>query len=449
MAATSLLFHNPGGWLDTQDGTEEVRFGKAVFTGVNGVALDGGGFRIANLAPPVQSLDAVTKSYVDSLASGVDWKTSVRVATTGPVLNLNAVNVSSIDGVTLKLGDRVLVKNGASADGYETVNNLRNGLYVVSNIVLPNASLLRATDGGSANLSSGSAVFVEEGTVNKDTGWVITTDNPIVVDSTEMAWTQFTGLGQISAGLGLGKLANDIFINRGDGVTVANDRVDIDLAPTPGLELVGVSPSRQLAVLTSPTGGLQVVASGVSVKLNGSTLAAGLDGLSVVGVPQAGVWQIGGVATALTVTAPNLATLTAGASSNADTLHSHSSVPTTKGISETFMLTTGAVTEVGAALYFTTADQLAVGNSDSRTRDNIIGLATSAVTGPYPVTVISAGIFPNCLTNAVPGRAYFMGPNGTPVLASALTPRSRAVRLGYAKNSTDLYVQIQDLGVKP
>jgi hypothetical protein len=45
--------------------------------------------------------------------------------------------------------------------------------------------------------------FVSEGTVNGNTSWVLTTDNPITLDTTPLTFTQFAGAGTFTAGLGL------------------------------------------------------------------------------------------------------------------------------------------------------------------------------------------------------------------------------------------------------
>ena len=49
-----------------------------------------------------------SKSYVDSVASGLDVKDSVRVATTA---SITLSNTQTIDGVSVAAGNRVLVKN--------------------------------------------------------------------------------------------------------------------------------------------------------------------------------------------------------------------------------------------------------------------------------------------------------------------------------------------------
>jgi hypothetical protein len=41
----------------------------------------GGAVELKGLAAPTQASSAVTKTYVDALAQGIDWKNSVRAAT--------------------------------------------------------------------------------------------------------------------------------------------------------------------------------------------------------------------------------------------------------------------------------------------------------------------------------------------------------------------------------
>jgi len=58
--------------------------------------------------------------------------------------------------------------------------------------------------------------FVEEGTVNGDNGFVLTTNDPITLDSTALTFVQFSGAGQVIAGDGLGKSGNTLFVNDDD-----------------------------------------------------------------------------------------------------------------------------------------------------------------------------------------------------------------------------------------
>jgi hypothetical protein len=176
--------------------------------------------KITNLTDPTNPQDAANKRYVDAAVVGIDWKPSVRVATTAAItLATGLENGDTLDGVTLATGNRVLVKNQVDAT--------ENGIYVVAASGAPS----RSTDADtSAEITAAFAVFVEEGTVNVDSGWVLTNNGTITVGTTALTFTQFTGLGQITAGAGLTKTANTLDVIGGDGITVNADSVVIDRA---------------------------------------------------------------------------------------------------------------------------------------------------------------------------------------------------------------------------
>ena len=171
--------------------------------------------KITNLADPTADQDAVTKAYVDAARSGLDVKQSVRVATTGNITLGSAT--TTIDGITLNFLDRVLVKDQSTAS--------QNGIYVVSP-----GSWIRATDAdSSAEVTAGMFTFVSEGTVNADSGWVLTTNDTITLNTTNLTFAQFSGAGQIAAGDGLTKSGNTINVVGTAGRIVANaDSVDLD-----------------------------------------------------------------------------------------------------------------------------------------------------------------------------------------------------------------------------
>jgi len=95
--------------------------------------------------------------------------------------------------------------------------------------VVSGGSWTRASDADtSAKVTSGMFTFVEEGTTNADSGWVLTTDGAIVLGTTSLSFTQFSGAGQITAGAGLTKTGNTIdAVGTADRITVNADSIDI------------------------------------------------------------------------------------------------------------------------------------------------------------------------------------------------------------------------------
>lgn len=170
------------------------------------------------VAAPENDLDAANKAYVDATRSGLDVKESVRVATTAAVLLASGLeNGDVIDGVTLATGNRVLVKNQGTAS--------ENGIYVVQ----ATGAAVRATDADtSAEVTSGMFTFVSEGTINADSGWVLSTNDTITLGTTGLTFVQFSGAGQVTAGAGLTKSGNTLdVVGTADRITVNADSVDI------------------------------------------------------------------------------------------------------------------------------------------------------------------------------------------------------------------------------
>lgn len=172
-----------------------------------------------SVATPTSDGHAATKGYVDAARSGLDVKQSVRAATAAAgTLSTSFVNGATIDtSVTLVTGDRILIKNQATAS--------ENGIYTVNATGAPT----RATDFDSnAEVTPGAFTFVEEGTANADSGWVVTNNGTITVGTTGLTFAQFSGAGQITAGAGLTKTGNTIdAIGTADRITVNADSIDI------------------------------------------------------------------------------------------------------------------------------------------------------------------------------------------------------------------------------
>lgn len=150
----------------------------------------GGGTMTGSLilaGAPSTALEAATKAYVDSVVSGMDVKTSARAATTG---NITLSGTQTIDGVLLAVNDRVLVKDQSTPS--------QNGIYTCLS-----GSWTRTTDLNSWGQFPGAFLFVEEGTINGDTGWVCSVDAGGTLGSTAVAFNRFAGVGTYTAGTGL------------------------------------------------------------------------------------------------------------------------------------------------------------------------------------------------------------------------------------------------------
>jgi hypothetical protein len=166
---------------------------------------------------------AAVKSYVDSVAQGLDVKESVKAATTSSadlysfsyssgVLTETTPTLSTLelDGVSLSLGDRILVKDN-------NMDASQNGIYEVTQE--GNASstpwiLSRVADLATGFFAAGAFVFVESGTTLADTGWVCSSNSGSdTVGTNNLSFTQFSSAGIIEAGSGLVKTGNSIAID--------------------------------------------------------------------------------------------------------------------------------------------------------------------------------------------------------------------------------------------
>jgi hypothetical protein len=175
--------------------------------------LNGRLFTNSNLNP-TNSGDLVPKLYVDSIATGMAWKDSCRIATTANIATTGTGQV--IDGVTVAVGDRILVKNQSTAS--------QNGIYMAVA-----GAWGRPFDVQQGANLVGAAVFVEEGTTNADTGWVCTTDAPILIGTTNITFVQFAGGGAVVAGNGMTQVGNTLNVVAGDtSLTVAADSIIVN-----------------------------------------------------------------------------------------------------------------------------------------------------------------------------------------------------------------------------
>jgi hypothetical protein len=218
------------GTLGSLSVTGNVTGGNLVTAGVlnvtgTGVSTIGGNLdmtsnTIINLATPVNSTDAATKQYVDDVAQGLHTHDSCNAATQTTLATISSGTVTynngtsgvgatltttgtytTIDGVTLADGMRILVKNEA--------NTAHNGIYDRTSTTV----LTRSTDFDTpTEMAGGDFTFVTAGTLYDNTGWVMP-DPVTTVGTSAVVWVQFSGAGTYTAGTGLTLTGSQFSVN--------------------------------------------------------------------------------------------------------------------------------------------------------------------------------------------------------------------------------------------
>lgn len=188
-----------------------------------------------SVATPSASAHAATKAYVDSTVTGgqagLDFKESVRAASTDDIGTMisspaftyssgvftattNAADTITFDGFDLSVGDRILVKNQTNTD--------ENGIYYLSQQGDGSSQptiITRTTDAdSSSDLTAGAYVFVENGTLHANQGFVLQAylEADPTVNTDPLVFIQFSGAGQITAGDGLAKSGDTLNLDVND-----------------------------------------------------------------------------------------------------------------------------------------------------------------------------------------------------------------------------------------
>lgn len=140
--------------------------------------------------------------------NGTSTRAPARLATNVPgTLASDFEAGDTIDGVTLVTDDRILLKDQTSG--------VENGIYIVQSSGAP----LRADDFAADDSAATSFIFVEEGTINSDTGWICTNNKPNdIIGTDSLSFMQFAGNGADGDMNGPG-ISTDNSIPRFDGIT--------------------------------------------------------------------------------------------------------------------------------------------------------------------------------------------------------------------------------------
>ena len=192
---------------------------------------DGATLANLNLADPTLATHAANKKYVDNAIQGLNVKNEVQAATAatlpsntynngtsgvGATLTATTNGALVVDGYTVLLNDRILVKNESPATN--------NGIYLVTQTgdALTPYILTRTSDADTGPNLSHAFVLVTGGNTFSGTSWTMNVIGPIVIGFTSITWAQFATAGAYTANLGL-TLSGTEFNANTDGTTTYID----------------------------------------------------------------------------------------------------------------------------------------------------------------------------------------------------------------------------------
>jgi hypothetical protein len=167
---------------------------------------------------PIGGTELVNKAYVDNMIYSLSWKYSSRASTTGALptysvsgdfLTLTATTNGALpaqDGVTLIVGDRLLVKN-------EPVGSLRanNGIYQVTSLGSAGSPwiLTRVSDADSGSELEVATTLVRQGATEANRAYSVNV-SPITLGTTQITFALVAGAGTYVNGTGI-LLSGNIF----------------------------------------------------------------------------------------------------------------------------------------------------------------------------------------------------------------------------------------------
>jgi len=275
------FLRNDGDTLDS--GTLIIAPGAAISVSA------GGSLTITDV--PVNQNDAVNKAYVDTIASGLDPKESVRVATIADLgATYSAVGgggasgglisaPTTVDGIVLTGGDRILVKN-------QTIVN-ENGIYTVISAGV--WSRAEDQDGSPTNeVSGGNFTLVEGGTTHGTSGWVLQGDGNLTLNTDPLVWVQFSDTGDFQGGLGISRAGLTFDLDLNDLTPATATATDfISFHDTDGIAGASGSITRKTSVADFITD-LGLLVDGTITASDGVLITAGGDiQLDITNVPAA------------------------------------------------------------------------------------------------------------------------------------------------------------------
>jgi len=409
-------------------------------TGVSSIAgnLDMTSNTIINLATPTNASDAATKQYVDDVAQGLHTHDSCNAATQTTLATISGGTVTynngtagvgatltttgtytTIDGVTLSNGMRILVKNEA--------NTAHNGIYDRTSTTV----LTRSSDFDTpTEMAGGDFTFVTAGTVYDNTGWVMT-DPVTTVGTSPVVWVQFSGAGAYTAGTGLTLTGTQFSITNtavsagsyGNGDSVAtftvNAQGQLTAASNVAIAANAANLSGTALKSTVVTSSLTSVGTLGSLAVTGNTTSGNFIGVFANGNSNVNIPAANGNVNISAVGTANVLVVTATGANITGTLNTGTGNANVGNLgTATAIITTGNITTINSGLLQNGTSNVVVTAAG--------GNVTLGVAGTTRITATSAGANVtgtlDVSGNATAGNVYAnAGTIGASLLTGTLT----------------------------
>jgi hypothetical protein len=323
--------------------------------------------------------------------SDIDYKQAVRVIATSNI-TLSGGAPASVDGITLVVGDRVLVA------GQNTGS--QNGLYKVATLGTgSNGTWVRTLDGDTTGeIEAGMIVMVTEGDVYKDTQWKLTTDNPIVIGVTPLTFEQnsafaFGNIYANSTAVLATTVGDTLTLTAGNNISIIGDASTKSVS----IGVTGIS----LSSIANGTSNVNVVSSGgnVTVGVGGtgnvaifSTSGANITGYVTASGNVTGTYILGngsqltGINTFSTIAVSGQSNVVADSIADTLTLTAGTGIAITTSAGNDTITISSAATD---SIFATGGDMGTVTEIVTSSED--LGTITSAVTVEYNLGTITTG----------------------------------------------------------
>lgn len=119
---------------------------------------------------------------------------------------------------------------------------------------------------------------------------------------------------------------------------------------------------------------------------------------------------------------------------------------TATSVTSTYTAGTGGISQYDI-VYIDSNNTILKGDANGFSTSKVIGFAPAAISATNSGSVQENGVLSGVLSGATAGDAYFLGETAGQIVSTPpTTSGAYVVRVGYARNATDLHIQIQQIG---